>query len=287
MTEAQSQIKATEEDSSFPSNLYKLILKTIFLTMKNLQQNYYKIMTKCKWFDFFNLITSCYFVVTYCGVNGHNPYLRGVYIGTGESARILAQILQNYDPYVRPEPPGGGPTEMEIWMRILELRLHDGDFYFKGSFHRRWVDNRLKFDRKPGGREDITLDAGEFQPLIWQPDLVFMNHYSHNVMGRGFITIYHNGSVHHRNLDNAVIRLKKSIKNNRKSFKVELMGTDFDNDKNDVAYHCSPQGCLLKQDDDDRSKVKVENVEFSRTIQTIVDRDNEVLNVTLRLTHNS
>uniref|UniRef100_A0A915JX63 Neurotransmitter-gated ion-channel ligand-binding domain-containing protein n=1 Tax=Romanomermis culicivorax TaxID=13658 RepID=A0A915JX63_ROMCU len=226
-------------------------------------------------------ISFCYFVAMYCIAHAHDPYLRGVYIGMGETGRILNQILQNYDPYVRPEPLGGGPTDMEIWIRVIELTWRHDDLYFKGSFNRRWVDNRLKFEPRPGGREDITLDASEFQQLIWQPDLVFMTHYSHNVMGRGLITIHHNGTIHHKNLDTAVINFKKST-NEQRSFKVVFTAADFGNDKNDVTYHCPSEGCILKQDDP--CKVEVKTVEYSTRIKMIADREHEVVNITMTLT---
>uniref|UniRef100_A0A915JW18 Neurotransmitter-gated ion-channel ligand-binding domain-containing protein n=1 Tax=Romanomermis culicivorax TaxID=13658 RepID=A0A915JW18_ROMCU len=226
-------------------------------------------------------LSLCYFVTTHCTANAHDPYLRGVYIGMEETGRILDQILRNYDPYVRPEPLDGGPTDMEVWVRLIELMLHHDNLYLTGSFNRRWVDNRLKFEPSIGGREDITLDASEFQQLIWQPDMVFMTHYSHNVMGRGLITIYHNGTVHHKNIDTAFINLEKPT-NGQKSFKVVFTATDFDNDKNDVTYHCPPEGCILRQDD--HNKIKVENVEHSKSIKMIADCEYEVVNVTLTLT---
>uniref|UniRef100_A0A915JV20 Neurotransmitter-gated ion-channel ligand-binding domain-containing protein n=1 Tax=Romanomermis culicivorax TaxID=13658 RepID=A0A915JV20_ROMCU len=207
-----------------------------------------------------------------------DTYFRTVYVGDGESGRILRQILRNYDPYVRPKPPGGGPTKLEIWIQAMNMMWRNDYFYLKGAYNERWVDERLKFKTKSGGPEEITLDANEVKEFIWQPEPIFIKHHKHTVFGRGLLTIFSNGTVHHKNLDTAVMYLKKSA-NDQKSFDGTFTATDFGNDKNDVTYKCNPQGCILYQNDDLAKKVK--NFNYWSTFRKIDDREYEIVNFNL------
>uniref|UniRef100_A0A915ITC7 Neurotransmitter-gated ion-channel ligand-binding domain-containing protein n=1 Tax=Romanomermis culicivorax TaxID=13658 RepID=A0A915ITC7_ROMCU len=203
-----------------------------------------------------------------------DPYFRSIYIGTGETSRIIRKIFQNYDPYSRPKPADGGPTKVTIWIHVIDMMWREDGLYVKGAYKRRWIDERLKFEVKPGGREYIYLDANEFENHIWQPETFLVTHYRHDRWNKGLIRIFSNGTVDDKHLGTTVIHVPESIKN-QKSADTTFIVTDFLYDKLGMDMNWYSNGCLIIHNE---GMVKLENLKCFKTLTTINNRDYEHLN---------
>uniref|UniRef100_A0A915IUF3 Neurotransmitter-gated ion-channel ligand-binding domain-containing protein n=1 Tax=Romanomermis culicivorax TaxID=13658 RepID=A0A915IUF3_ROMCU len=75
-------------------------------------------------------------------------YFRGQFLGNGQTSQTLRKILSDYDNFARPKSKTDPqkPTEITIWMRILDMTWKNDEIIFKMQTKRRWTDERLKFD---------------------------------------------------------------------------------------------------------------------------------------------
>uniref|UniRef100_A0A915IVM3 Neurotransmitter-gated ion-channel ligand-binding domain-containing protein n=1 Tax=Romanomermis culicivorax TaxID=13658 RepID=A0A915IVM3_ROMCU len=193
-----------------------------------------------------------------------------LYEHAGETGAILKKVLDKYDHFARPKTADRAPTSVSMTISVLEAFWKDQELVLKVIFKRQWVDERLKFEVAPGGRDRIHLPIRDFGNRIWRPNTFFVYAYDvDDLNNKGLIKIMSNGTIEDKRIE--TIRIFKPLSTpDQKTIDGSFTLADFRYDNTRLTMNwpaTHDKACMIVND---QHRVHISNIQCSKSTKKVL-----------------